>query len=210
MKKLINQYIFEPESGVVKLTEYPVWPTGLNIENLLLITNISSGIIVYNFGDPLFGGEVTGGNAIRLHNPIVNQMQSGDKLQIFYDDPLETMRTTAYNLKGSRASNYDVQTGQGTILNGNPNRISWGITNYGTGDLYLKFGTGAALYTGVVDGITGAITGGSFNIILNKGITDFDNNGGSFVDFEPRYTGAVSVAKYPGVNVKYISWEMQY
>lgn len=210
MKKLINQYIFEPESGVVKFTEYPVSPTGLSIENLLLITNISSGTIIYNFGDPLFGGEVSGGNGIRLYNPIVTQMQSGDKLQIFYDEPLETMRTTAYNLKGSTASNYDVQTGQGTIINANQNRISWGITNYGTGDLYLKFGTGAALYTGVVDGVTGSITGGSFNIILNKGITDFDNNGGSFVDFEPRYTGAVSVAKYPGINVKYISWEMQY
>lgn len=182
MKKLINQYIFEPESGVVKFTEYPVSPTGLSIENLLLITNISSGTIIYNFGDPLFGGEVSGGNGIRLYNPIVTQMQSGDKLQIFYDEPLETMRTTAYNLKGSTASNYDVQTGQGTIINANQNRISWGITNYGTGDLYLKFGTGAALYTGVVDGVTGSITGGSFNIILNKGITDFDNNGGSFVD----------------------------
>lgn len=209
MKKLINQYNFEPASGIVRFTEYPIFPTGLNIENLLLITNVTSGIIIYNFTDPALGGIISGGNAVALYSPIVTQMQSGDKLQIFYDEPQEITRVVDYSPKGALVTNSEVQTGIGTIISSNRNRLSWGITNYSTGDLYLKFGTGAAVYTGVVDGITGSITGGSFNLILNKCINEFDNNGGSFVDFEPRYTGDVSVAKYPGINIKYISWEMR-
>jgi hypothetical protein len=285
MKKLITGYQFFPNSGVVTLTEYAGNTTGVALENLLLITNVSSGIIIYNFADPTAGGVVTGFNSFRLNNSAISSMGSGDKLQIFYDVPTEDFdfasgyltgyitgsgtstglysspvrldyqaiggraidvasgffpqytrnanailnidsqgggaltlqadldkdidSVTAFPPVGGYASNYSIQTGIGTIISGNNSRLAWGITNYGTGNIYLKFGAGATVTTGVSFGVTGAIiTGSSFNLILKGGNAEFDNNGGSFFDFTPKYNGPVSVAQYPNVNIKYISWEL--
>lgn len=81
MKKLITGYQFIPDSGLVRFTDYAT----INQENLLLITNVSSGQIIYNFADSSAGGFVTGGNFIKLNYPTSGVMISGDKLQIFYD-----------------------------------------------------------------------------------------------------------------------------
>lgn len=285
MKKLITGYQFFPNSGVVTLNEYAGNTTGVALENLLLITNVSSGTIIYNFADPTAGGVVTGFNSFRLNNSAISSMRSGDKLQIFYDVPTEDFdfasgyltgyitgsgtstglysapvrldyqavggravdvasgffpqygrnanaiinidsqgggaltlqadldkdidSVTAFPAVGGYASNYSIQTGVGTIISGNNSRLAWGITNYGTGNIYLKFGAGATVATGVSFGVTGAvITGSSFNLILKGGNTEFDNNGGNFLDFTPKYNGPVSVANYPNQNIKYISWEL--
>lgn len=284
MKKLITGYQFFPNSGVVTLTDYSsTFPVAL--ENLLLITNVSSGTIIYNFADPNAGAVTTGnGNSFKLNYSTVSQMNSGNKLQIFYDVPTEDFdfasgyltgyitgsgtstglysspirfdyqaiggravdvasgffpqygrnanailnidsqgggaltlqadldkdidSVTAFPPVGGYASNYSIQTGVGTIISGNNSRLAWGITNYGTGNIYLKFGAGATVTTGTSFGVTNIITGSSFNIILKGGNTEFDNNGGSFFDFTPKYNGPVSVAQYPNVNIKYISWEL--
>lgn len=81
MKKLITGYQFAPDSGIVRFTDY----SAINQENLLLITNVSSGQIIYNFADSSAGGFVTGGNGIKLNYPTSGVMLSTDKLQIFYD-----------------------------------------------------------------------------------------------------------------------------
>lgn len=284
MKKLITGYQFFPNSGVVTLTEYAGDTTGVALENLLLITNVSSGAIIYNFADPAAGGVVTGFNSFRLNNSVVSSMRSGDRLQIFYDVQTEDFdfasgyltgyitgsgtstglysppvridyqaiggravdiasgffpqygrnsnailnidsqgggaltlqadldkdidSVTAFPPVGGYASNYSIQTGVGTIISGNNSRLGWGITNYGTGNIYLKFGAGATVTTGLSFGVANVITGSSFNIILKGGNTEFDNNGGSFLDFTPKYNGPVSVAAYPNQNIKYISWEL--
>lgn len=284
MKKLITGYQFFPSSGVVTLTEYgPSNPVAL--ENLLLITNVSSGTIIYNFADPTTNAVVTGNNnSFRLGFSSVSQMNTGNRLQIFYDVPIEDFdfasgyltgyitgsgtstglysspvrfdyqavggravdiasgffpqygrnsnailnidsqgggaltlqadldkdidSVTAFPPVGGYASNYSIQTGVGTIISGNNTRLAWGITNYGTGNIYLKFGGGATVTTGLSFGVANVITGSSFNIILKGGNTEFDNNGGSFLDFTPKYNGPVSVAAYPNQNIKYISWEL--
>jgi len=284
MKKLITGYQFFPDSGVVTLTEYGL-TNPVSLENLLLITNVSSGAIIYNFADPAAGAALTGNNnSFKLNNSTVSQMNSTNKLQIFYDVALEDFdfasgyltgyitgsgtstglysspvrfdyqaiggraidvasgffpqynrnanailnidsqgggaltlqadldkdidSVTAFPPVGGYASNYSIQTGVGTIISGNNSRLAWGITNYGTGNIYLKFGAGATVTTGTSFGVTNIITGSSFNIILKGGNTEFDNNGGSFFDFTPKYNGPVSVAQYPNVNIKYISWEL--
>jgi hypothetical protein len=283
MKKLITGYQFLASSRVVNFTEYgPTNPVIL--DNLLLITNVSRGQIIYNFADTAATGAVNSTSGFLLGYDTTS-MANTNRLQIFYDAPTEDVdfasgyltgyitgsgtstglyssgirfdyqsvggravdvasgffpqynrnahavlnidsqgggaltlqadldkdidSVTAFPPVGGYASNYSIQTGVGTILSGNNSRIGWGITNYGTGNIYLKFGAGATVTTGVSFNVTGAvITGSSFNLILKGGNTEFDNNGGSFIDFTPKYNGPVSVAQYPNVNIKYISWEL--
>jgi hypothetical protein len=134
--------------------------------------------------------------------------QGGGAITLQADLDKDIDSVTAFPAVGGYASNYSIQTGIGTIISGNNSRLAWGITNYGTGNIYLKFGAGATVTTGASFGITNVITGSSFNIILKGGNTEFDNNGGSFFDFTPKYNGPVSVAAYPNTNIKYISWEL--
>ena len=271
MKKLITGYRFLASSRLVNFTEYgPTNPVIL--DNLLLITNVSKGQIIYNFADTaatgivnstsgfLLGynttsmantdvdfasgyltGYITGSgtstglysNAIRFdyqsvggravdvasgffpqynrnaHAVLNIDSQGGGALTLQADLDKDIDSVTAFSPVGGYASNYSIQTGVGTIISGNNSRLAWGITNYGTGNIYLKFGAGATVTTGVSFGVTGAvITGSSFNLILKGGNTEFDNNGGNFLDFTPKYNGPVSVAQYPNVNIKYISWEL--
>jgi hypothetical protein len=282
MKKLITGYQFLANSRIVNFTEYgPTNPVIL--DNLLLITNVSRGQIIYNFADTAATGSVNSTSGFLLGYNTTS-MANADRLQIFYDAPTEDVdfatgyltgyitgsgtstglysspirfdyqsvggravdvasgffpqynrnahavlnidsqgggaltlqadldkdidSVTAFPPVGGYASNYSIQTGVGTIISGNNSRLAWGITNYGTGNIYLKFGAGATVTTGTSFGITNVITGSSFNIILKGGNTEFDNNGGSFFDFTPKYNGPVSVAGYPNQNIKYISWEL--
>jgi hypothetical protein len=283
MKKLITGYQFLASSKLVNFTEYgPTNPVIL--DNLLLITNVSKGQIIYNFADTAATGAVNSTSGFLLGYNTTS-MANADRLQIFYDAPTEDVdlasgyltgyitgsgtstglyssgirfdyqsvggravdvasgffpqysrnahavlnidsqgggaltlqadldkdidSVTAFPAVGGYASNYSIQTGTGVILSGNNSRLAWGITNYGTGNIYLKFGAGATVTTGVSFGVTGAIiTGSSFNLILKGGNTEFDNNGGNFLDFTPKYNGPVSVANYPNQNIKYISWEL--
>jgi hypothetical protein len=286
MKKLIpSGYQFLASSQIVNFPSSLYGPQNpVNLESLLLITNVTKGQIIYNFADSTATGAVNSTSGFLLGYNTTS-MSNNDKLQIFYDVPIEeydycsgyltgyitgsgtstglysapvpiefnavggravdvasgffpqygrnanavlnidsqgggalTLQAdldkdidsvTAFPPVGGYASNYSIQTGVGTIISGNNSRLAWGITNYGTGNIYLKFGAGATVTTGVSFNITGAvITGSSFNLILKGGVTEFDNNGGSFLDFTPKYNGPVSVANYPNQNIKYISWEL--
>jgi hypothetical protein len=285
MKKLITGYQFSASTKVVNFPPSLYGPQNpVNIENLLLITNVSKGQIIYNFADSTATGVVNSTSGFLLGYNTTS-MANTDKLQIFYDVPVEeydfcsgyltgyitgigtstglyssgvpiefgavggravdvasgffpqygrnanavlnidsqgggalTLQAdldkdidsvTAFPPVGGYASNYSIQTGVGTILSGNNGRIAWGITNYGTGNIYVKFGVGATIVTGLSFGAPNAIiTGSSFNLILKSGNSEFDNNGGQFLDLTPKYNGPVSVTNYPNQNIKYISWEL--
>jgi hypothetical protein len=285
MKKLITGYQFLASTKVVNFPPSLYGPQNpVNLESLLLITNITRGQIIYNFADSAATGIANSTSGFLLGYNTTS-MSNNDKLQIFYDVPSEeydfcsgyltgyitgsgtstglyssgvpiefgaiggravdvasgffpqygrngnavlnidsqgggalTLQAdldkdidsvTAFPPVGGYASNYSIQTGVGTIISGNNSRLAWGITNYGTGNIYLKFGAGASVTTGVSFNVTGAvITGSSFNLILKGGAAEFDNNGGNFLDFTPKYNGPVSVASYPNTNIKYISWEL--
>jgi hypothetical protein len=285
MKKLIpSGYQFLASSQIVNFPQSLYGPQNpVNLESLLLITNVSKGQIIYNFADSATTGAVNSTSGFLLGYNTTS-MSNNDKLQIFYDVPSEeydlcsgyltgyitgsgtstglyspsvpvefgavggravdvssgffpqysrnanavlnidsqgggalTLQAdldkdidsvTAFPPVGGYASNYSIQTGVGTIISGNNSRLAWGITNYGTGNIYLKLGAGATVTTGLSFGLANIITGSSFNLILKGGNTEFDNNGGNFLDFTPKYNGPVSVAQYPNVNIKYISWEL--
>ena len=86
MKTLITDYTFNAATGQVVFTSIPT-PT---IEQLLLIINVTDGIFLYNFADPLRGGTFTA-NTLTL-NWNTTAMSNSDKLTIYYDqsekDPL--------------------------------------------------------------------------------------------------------------------------
>lgn len=80
MKKLIINYTFTPADGTVRFNEL----ASINHSGLLLITNVATGEIIYNFADPASGGTVAG-NVVTLEKDTT-AMSDTDALQIFYDD----------------------------------------------------------------------------------------------------------------------------
>lgn len=79
MKKLVTDYTFNAASQEVTLNGL-VAP---RLEGLLLVTNVTTAEILYNFADPDSGGSLTG-NVLQL-NRVTGGMD-GHQLQIFYDD----------------------------------------------------------------------------------------------------------------------------
>lgn len=80
MKKLITNYTFNAAAQTVTFTEY----TTISLEGVLLVTNVTDNIIVYNFADVGYGGSVSGNILTLAYN--TTGMDDTDDLQIFYDD----------------------------------------------------------------------------------------------------------------------------
>jgi len=100
MKKLITNYTFNATAKTVTFTDY----TTIRLESVLLITNVTDNVIVYNFADLGFGGSVTDNILTLAYN--TTGMDDTDSLQIFYDDndvqPANTeLQTTLNSLTGT-------------------------------------------------------------------------------------------------------------
>ena len=80
MKKLITNYTFNSATRQIALIDY----ASIDLEGVLLITNVTDNVIVYNFSDPAFGGSVLGNVLTLTYNTA--SMSNSDTLQIFYDD----------------------------------------------------------------------------------------------------------------------------
>lgn len=83
MKKLISNYTFNPAARTISFTDY----TSIDLEGLLLITNVTDNQIIYNFADPCFGGGVNGNTVTLTYD--TTSMSNTDALQIYYDDNSE-------------------------------------------------------------------------------------------------------------------------
>jgi hypothetical protein len=80
MKKLISNYTFNPTSKTITFNDYSL----IELESILLITNVSSNQIIYNFADPCYGAGVNGNTVTLVYD--TTSMSSSDALQIYYDD----------------------------------------------------------------------------------------------------------------------------
>jgi len=80
VKTLISNYTFNPTTKAIALLDY----TTIDLAGLLLITNVRTNQIIYNFADPSLGG-TTSGNTLILTTATTG-MSAADKLQIFYDN----------------------------------------------------------------------------------------------------------------------------
>lgn len=87
MKIQIKNYIFNKTNKTVTFTDYST----IDLDSILLITNVESNTIIYNFACAGFGGTVLA-NVLTLDYDT-SLMSDVDKLQIFYDDTAKTQAT---------------------------------------------------------------------------------------------------------------------
>ena len=80
MKELIKDYIFDPTNKNVVFNNNDK----IDLERVLLITNVTDNVIIYNFANPVAGGRVVNNNILNLQYDTTT-MSDTDKLQIFYE-----------------------------------------------------------------------------------------------------------------------------
>lgn len=80
MKTLITNYSFNATSGTVTFLDY----LRISLDSILLITNVNTNTIIYNFAGIGKGGSVSG-NVLTL-DFNTSAMSNSDPLQIYYDD----------------------------------------------------------------------------------------------------------------------------
>ncbi len=81
MKIQIKNYGFDPIAKTVTFKEY----SDVSLDSVLLVVNVTTNTIIYNFANPATGGTVSG-NVLTL--PAIDDliMSSTDKLLIYYDN----------------------------------------------------------------------------------------------------------------------------
>lgn len=83
MKQLITNYTFNKTAKTVTISGFS---SAIALNQLLLITNVTRNIIIYNFADPSLGGSITGTNpSVLTLTYDTSAMDNSDKLQIFMD-----------------------------------------------------------------------------------------------------------------------------
>lgn len=81
MKIQIKNYGFDPIAKTVTFKDY----SDVSLDSVLLVVNVTTNTIIYNFANPATGGTVSG-NVLTL--PAIDNliMSSTDKLLIYYDN----------------------------------------------------------------------------------------------------------------------------
>jgi hypothetical protein len=82
MKILFEDYTFNASAKQIRFNTTSV----IGLEQLLIITNVTDNIIIYNFADPSAGGTISN-NVLTLDYNTVS-MSNTDSLQIFLDNVL--------------------------------------------------------------------------------------------------------------------------
>ena len=91
MKVKVNNYAFDATAKTVTFTDYET----IRLDSVLLITNVTKNVIIYNFASPKKGGTVAG-NVLTLFYDT-SKMSSGDKLQVYYEDERSGLGATEDN-----------------------------------------------------------------------------------------------------------------
>lgn len=81
MKRLITNYTFNAAARTVTFAQYGT----IELHRILLVTNTTDNIIIYNFADTTKGGTVAT-NVLTLEYDTTG-MDNSDALQIYYDAP---------------------------------------------------------------------------------------------------------------------------
>jgi hypothetical protein len=96
MKILFEDYSFDTAAQTVTFNTTDV----ITLEQLLIITNVTTNKIIYNFADPNAGGTIA--NNVLTLNFDTTSMSSSDKLQIFLDNILTPASDETLQLVGEQ------------------------------------------------------------------------------------------------------------
>ena len=96
MKILFENYSFDAPAQTVTFNTTDV----ITLEQLLIITNVTTNKIIYNFADPNAGGSIV--NNVLTLDFDTTSMSSGDKLQIFVDNILTPSSDETLQLVGEQ------------------------------------------------------------------------------------------------------------
>ena len=96
MKILFENYSFNAAAKTVTFNTTDV----LTLEQLLIITNVTTNKIIYNFADPNAGGTIV--NNVLTLDFNTTSMSSSDKLQIFIDNILTPASDETLQLVGEQ------------------------------------------------------------------------------------------------------------
>ena len=96
MKILFENYSFNAAAKTVTFNTTDV----ITLEQLLIITNVTTNQIIYNFADPNAGGAIV--NNVLTLDFNTTSMSSGDKLQIFLDNVLTPSSDETLHLVGEQ------------------------------------------------------------------------------------------------------------
>jgi len=96
MKILFEDYSFDAANQKVTFNTTDV----ITLEQLLIITNVTTNKIIYNFADPNSGGTIA--NNVLTLNFDTTSMSSSDKLQIFLDNILTPASDETLQLVGEQ------------------------------------------------------------------------------------------------------------
>lgn len=89
MKVQVKNYTFNKTAKTVTFTDY----ISIDLDSILLITNVTSNVIIYNFANHSLGGTVLNNVLTLTYNTSV--MLDTDKLQIFYEDSTISLGTSS-------------------------------------------------------------------------------------------------------------------
>jgi len=85
MRKLVSNYTFDASEKTVTFID----STSISLIGILLITNVTDNIIIYDFTKPVLGGTVVDNVLTLTYNTTT--MDDTDSLQIWYDDGYDIM-----------------------------------------------------------------------------------------------------------------------
>jgi len=77
--QLIQEYVFDASAKTIEFSSF----SSVELSRIMLITNVTSNVIIYNFSDSTLGGSVTGNTLTLDYNTA--SMDDGDDIQIYYD-----------------------------------------------------------------------------------------------------------------------------
>lgn len=80
MKIKINNYVFNPTMKTIVFSDY----TNIKLDDIILITDVTTGTIIYNFASSNLTGSVLG-NILTLNYDTTSLVNS-TQLSIYYDD----------------------------------------------------------------------------------------------------------------------------
>ncbi len=175
MKRRIENYSWVSATGAITFTDF----TAIKLEGVLLVTNVTDQIIIYNFADTTKGGTVAT-NVLTCEFDTSGMDGSTDKLQIWYDDGDEAEEVITKEFTVTDADG--AQTGLVLIAPSSGNehvitRCSANIDNACSVDVDVRVGfTTGTLSARANTGITGIVLSGT-GFAAGSGIVEGSGTG---------------------------------